>query len=291
MEISDIYKKLEGAIKGKLRSLPKLCLASVSIGEDSSAKAYCVSQEKTARELGIEYKFVNLPPDISFEDFKLKVKVLNNDKSITGIIINKPFPKDWKETEAFSTIDCNKDVEGMHLVNLGKFLKGKNQIINSLFEEDDLILVSPTVLSIIKLLDEATGHKYRGKIVTIVGSSLLIGQPLALFLVNELATVTLVNIETPKDDIPKYIGSSDIVVSAAGVPDLIKGDWIKEGAVVIDVGTGSKDGRIAGDVEFEKASKKTSFITPVPGGVGKLTPLFLYHNLIVAHILADKKKT
>lgn len=291
MAVDEIYQKLEKKIKAKLKSLPKLHLASVSIGLNPSTEVYCSSQEKVAAELGIEYESANLRADISFEDLKSEIKALNVDENITGIIINKPFPKDWHEAEVFSLLDCNKDVEGMHPVNLGKFLSGKHQVINSLFEEDYLILVSPTVLSVIELLKKATGSKYRGKTVTIVGSSMLIGQPLALFLVNKLATVTLVNIETPKEDIPKYIENSDIVISAAGVPQLIKGDWIKKDAVVIDVGAGSKDGKIAGDVEFEKASKNASFITPVPGGIGKLTPLFLYHNLIVAHMLAAGEKS
>ena len=125
--------------------------------------------------------------------------------------------------------------------------------------------------------------------MVIVGFSALIGKPLALFLANEIATVTIVHKNSRKEDLPFYVSNADVVISAAGYPGLIKGEWIKPGAVVIDVGTAVKNGKISGDVEFRAAEKRASFITPVPGGVGKLTTLCLFENL--AFLAKLKKKT
>ncbi len=259
----------------RLKNLPnKLCLASLAIGSNYSTKVYRASQKKAADKLGIKYLPIDLKEKVSFEDFKEEVEKLNKDKEISGIIFNKPFPKGWKDEVVFSQIDELKDIEGMHPSNLGKFFMGKEYI------------VSPTVRSIIKLLDislEKDRTKYKGKKVTIVGFSSLIGKPLALFLGNKLATVSITHIGTFENgDLPFYIKNADIVISSVGQPYLIKGEWIKEGAIIIDVGTGKKNGKLAGDIEFESAKIKASFITPVPGGVGRLTTMFLYNNLIIS---------
>jgi len=158
----------------------------------------------------------------------------------------------------------------MNLNNLGKFFTGQPQFI------------SPTVSSIICMLNQCR-VKFYGKKATVVGFSSLIGKPLALWLGNQFATVSITHIATYEaGDLEAYVKEADILISAAGVPDLIKGSWIKEGAIVIDAGTAQKCGKLTGDVEFNEAKKKASAITPVPGGVGKLTTLFLYHNLIIA---------
>ncbi|MCK5288113.1 MAG: bifunctional 5,10-methylenetetrahydrofolate dehydrogenase/5,10-methenyltetrahydrofolate cyclohydrolase [Candidatus Omnitrophica bacterium] len=259
----------------RLNNLPnKLSMASVAIGDNYSTKVYRASQKKVADKLGIKYVPINLKETVSFDDFKVEVEKLNNDKKISGIIFNKPFPKGWKDEDVFAQIDEFKDIEGMHPVNLGKFFMGKDDI------------VSPTVLSIIKLLDislEKDANKYKGKRITIVGFSSLIGKPLALLLGNKLATVSITHIGTfEKGDLPFFVKNADIVISSVGQPYLIKGEWIKEGAIVIDVGTGEKNGKLTGDIEFETAKSKASFITPVPGGVGRLTTMFLYNNLIIS---------
>jgi len=269
LDSKKLYESFENEIKEKLSALPKLCLASVVIGQDYSAKTYQNSQKQTADKLGVNYLSVELSSGISFAEFKDKIKKLNQDKNITGIILNKPFPSKWKDTDVFSLLDENKDIEGMHPANLGKFLIGEPRYI------------SPTVNSIIILLDNC-GIKPYGKKATVVGCSLLIGRPLSLWLASEFSTVTMTHIATEVEDLKSYLKNSDIVVSAVGEPGLIKGEWIKQGAVVIDVGTGEKGGKIAGDVEFEKAKQRASYITPVPGGVGKLTTILLYRNLLKA---------
>ncbi|MFH1503990.1 MAG: bifunctional 5,10-methylenetetrahydrofolate dehydrogenase/5,10-methenyltetrahydrofolate cyclohydrolase [Candidatus Omnitrophota bacterium] len=270
LDSKEICNGLETEIKERLRVLPGLCLASVIIGQDYSAQTYQNSQKQTADKLGIKYLSVELLSGISFEDFKSKIVKLNRDESITGIIINKPFPSGWKDVEVFSLLDENKDIEGMHPVNLGKFLIGEPMYI------------SPTVNSIIKLFSYC-GVKAYAKKAVVVGFSSLIGKPLALWLANEFATVSITHIATYEaGDLEEYIKNADIIISAVGKPNLIKGEWIKQGAVVIDAGIVEEQGVITGDVEFDKAKEKASFITPVPGGVGKLTTMFLHYNLIIA---------
>ncbi|MCF7908841.1 MAG: bifunctional 5,10-methylenetetrahydrofolate dehydrogenase/5,10-methenyltetrahydrofolate cyclohydrolase [Candidatus Omnitrophica bacterium] len=256
---------LKKQIKIDLESVGKLCLASVLTAQKTSE--YYQAQRKLAEELGVDFPIIS--PAVSLADLKSKLEKLNNDPKVIGIILNKPLFPDWNDQEVFSLLDPDKDVEGMHPLNLGRFFSGENKFI------------SPTAASVIELLKE-TKVELKGKRVVIVGFSSLIGKPLTLFLANEIATVTIVHKATKKEDLPFYIANADILISAAGVPELIKADWIKEGAVVIDVGTGQRNGKTVGDVEFDKAKEKTLAITPVPGGVGRLTTMFLFANLVSA---------
>lgn len=270
------YDSLLAEIKIKLADLPKLCLASVAFGKDVSAKSYRASQKRLAEDLGIEYRPLDLGANNTFQDFKTEIKKLNQDKSVTGIILNKPFPSEWDDADVFSLLSEEKDIEGMHPDNLGRFFLGQPRFI------------SPTVRSIMTMVDE-NNITLRGMRVALIGFSPLIGRPLALWLGSRLATVSITHIATyEKKDLTYYVKSADIVISAVGKPNLIKGEWIKEGAIVIDVGTGHKDNKISGDVEFDKAKERAGFITPVPGGVGKLTTIFLYHNLVLAYKLSSK---
>lgn len=294
LDTREICKRIAEENKAQLDSInSKLSLASVSLSDDQSANIYCLSQQKTAKELGLEYTSINLSSNISFKGFKAQMENLNKEEKVTGIILNKPFPKKWKikEEDVFSLIDYRKDVEGMHPVNRGKFFRVDSELLFLLmsFSSSEIFFVSPTVLSIIELIKESfkkinDTEGYRGKRITIVGFSLNVGKMLALFLGNELATVSITHIGTyEKGDLPFYAKNADILISAVGKPQLIKGDWIKKGAIVIDVGTAVKNNKIIGDVEFDVAKDKAAVITPVPGGVGRLTTLFLYRNLILAY--------
>ncbi len=270
------YDSLLAQVKAELGAIPKLCLASVAIGQDASAKSYRWAQEKLAKELGIEYRSLDFESDFSFKEFKTAIGKLNYAKEVTGIILNKPFPAGWSNADVFSLLSEEKDVEGMHPANLGRFFIGQPRFI------------SPTVLSVIELIKES-GVKLYGAKATLVGFSPLIGRPLALWLGNEFATVSITHIATDEEgDLSSYVKGADILISAVGKPGLINGEWIKERAIVIDVGTGHKDNKISGDVEFDKAKERAAFITPVPGGVGKLTTMFLYHNLVLAYKLSSK---
>ena len=283
-------RALISQIKAALDILPGLCLASVAIGINT-AQSYRVSQEKTARELNIKYRPIDLKPGISFQEFKSEIKKLNDDKSITGIILNKPFPGGWAEDEAFFLVDENKDVEGLRPINLGKLFRGNKNIFEGINLSPEAVLLPPTVRSILYILKLSNNINLRGKRVTIVGFSSLVGKPLALLLANEFATVSITHIGTYESkDLESYVRSADILISAVGKPGLIKGNWIKDKAVVIDVGTRQKDGKLIGDVEFDKAKEKASFITPVPGGVGKFTSLCLYYNLVILQLRNNKNQ-
>jgi methylenetetrahydrofolate dehydrogenase (NADP+)/methenyltetrahydrofolate cyclohydrolase len=270
LEAKKIGMSLKINLKQKIGDLAPLTLASLNVGGDYSTGVYLASQKKVAQELGVDYLSIELPEKISQNEVIDKIRELNKDNKVTGIIVNRPFPSHWKEEIIFDAIDYKKDIEGINAYNLGKLFLGK------------AIFISPTVLSVLEFL-KSTGINLYGKEVVVIGFSAIIGKPLAILLGNMFATVNITHIGTYESGrLPFYVNNADIVISAVGKPHLIKGEWIKEDAVVIDVGTGEKDGKLTGDVEFDAAEEKASFITPVPGGVGKLTPLFLYHNLVIA---------
>jgi methylenetetrahydrofolate dehydrogenase (NADP+)/methenyltetrahydrofolate cyclohydrolase len=265
-----IYDSLKERIKKKVQSRGQLTLASVLVGGDYSAQVYVSAQKKIAKELGIEYLAVEVPGETTQQNIIEKIKELNEDNAITGILLNKPFPLVWDEQAVFGAIDFRKDVEGMNPYNLGCLFLGEPRFI------------SPTVLSILEFLARIEIDLY-GKEAVIVGFSTLIGKPLAALLARKFVTVTITHIATYEAErLPFYVANADIVITAVGKPGIIAGDWIKKGAVVIDVGIGEKDGRPVGDVDFAIAQKTAGFITPVPGGVGKLTTLFLFDNVVKA---------
>lgn len=271
LEAKTIYEKLKENLKKEVRSLPQLTLASLSIGKDYCRDVYLCSQKKLADELGVNYLSIQLRHGISLKSTIEKISGLNKNKKITAIIANKPFPQTFKEENVFSAVDFRKDIEGMNPYNLGHLFIGEP------------IFISPTVLSILEFLKMAKIDFY-GKDVTIVGFSTLIGKPLALLLGRKFATVNITHIATYEcKRLPFYVRNADIVISAVGRPNIIKGEWIKKGAAVIDVGIGEKNGKIIGDVEFEGVKERAAFVSPVPGGVGKLTSVFLFQNLVRAH--------
>jgi len=268
LKASLVYESLKDEIK---KSSPKgIAIASVRIGEDYASSVYFSQQEKLAKEVGIDYKSVHLPGHVTLKQLAKELSALNEEKKVKGIVINKPFPVEWREEDVFSLIDKDKDIEGMNPYNLGLLFTGRPNFI------------SPTVRSILKFI-EISRVDLRGAEVTLVGASLLIGKPLAIILANLFATVRLTHVATyEKDMLATHVKAADVVVTCVGKPGLIEGAWIKKGAVVVDVGIGHKNGKICGDVEFDEACKKAGFITPVPGGVGKLTTLFLFENLLKA---------
>lgn len=270
-DIQSHCDSLKQGLKKALADSPPLRLVSLAVGRDFSAQTYRTSQERMARELGVDYQAMDLPGDISFPEFKAAIETLSRDPGVTGIILNKPFPAGVSDAVAFSCLSAKKDPEGMHPLNLGKFFMG------------DDALMPPTARSVKEILEavlEEKGESCRGKRITVVGFSPLCGKPLVFWLGNNLATVSLTHIATYESgDLPFYVRNADILISAVGKPEVIKGEWIKEAAIVIDVGVSKKDNKITGDVEFAAARSKAAFITPVPGGVGRLTVFFLFENL------------
>jgi len=271
LEGKPLAEKIKEEIKQKVQSLGrKPVLASVQVGENAGAEAYAKSQKKTAEGLGIEYQFHKLPPETTEKALVEFIQKLNSDKSVNGIIVQMPLPAqiDYKKISQFITPD--KDVEGMHPANIGKIVFGKATILPC------------TPAAAMELLNSCCPDIY-GKEVVVVGHSEIVGKPLALLLLEKFATVTVCHIGTSKaGKLEEHVRKAEILLVAVGKAGLIKGDWIKEGAIVIDVGINRVGDKIVGDVEFEEASKRACCITPVPGGVGPLTVTMLMYNVVEA---------
>lgn len=266
-----IAEKIKGEIKQQVASLKsKPVLVSIMVGENAAAASYVKSQAKNAEALGIEYQLHKLSEDAQETHLIDFIQKLNANKSVLGIIIQMPLPRqiDYKKISQF--ILPEKDVEGMHPANIGKILFGKAKILPC------------TPAAVMELLN-ASGIDLYGKEVVVVGHSEIVGKPLALLLLEKFATVTVCHIGTSKaGKLEEHVKRAEVLIVAVGRAGLIKGEWVKDGAVVIDVGINRVGDKIAGDVEFEAAEKRAAYITPVPGGVGPLTVTMLMRNLVEA---------
>ncbi len=271
LEGKPLAEKIKEEIKQQVSSLKKKpVLASVQVGDNPGAEAYAKSQKKTAEGLGIDYQFHKLSQDTTEASLIEFIQKLNSEKSVNGIIIQMPLPGqiDYKKISQF--IFPEKDVEGMHPDNIGKIVFGKANILPC------------TPAAVMELLKEAGVDLY-GKEVVIVGHSEIVGKPLALLLLEKFATVTVCHIGTSKaGKLEEHVMKAEVLIVAVGKAGIIKGEWIKEGAIVIDVGINRVGDKIVGDVEFETAERRASYITPVPGGVGPLTVTMLMRNVVEA---------
>ena len=271
LEGKPIAERIKEEIKQQVAQLKvKPVLASVQVGENAGAESYAKSQKKNAENLGIEYQFHKLPQETTEEALLESIQKLNNDKSVNGIIIQMPLPQqiDYKMISNF--ISPAKDVEGMHPANIGKIVFARANILPC------------TAAAVMELLKD-TGIDLYGKEVVVVGHSEIVGKPLSLLLLDKFATVTVCHIGTSKaGKLEQHVRGAEILVVAVGRAGLIKGEWIKEGAVVVDVGINRVADKIVGDVEYEGASQRASWITPVPGGVGPLTVTMLMRNVVEA---------
>jgi len=245
-------------------------LASVLVGDNSASETYVKSQRKIAESLGIDYQFFKLKADTSEEELIKFIEKMNIDRSINGVIILMPLPAHLDCKKIIRHICADKDVEGIHPLNVGKLLLGREHI-------------APCTAGAVMELLGATGIDLYGKEVVLVGWSEIVGKPLAVLLSEKLATVHICQIGTSQSgNLEKHVRQADVIISAVGKPGLIKGDWVKDGAIVVDVGINHLNNKIVGDVEFESASKHAAYITPVPGGVGPLTVTILMRNLAEA---------
>lgn len=241
-------------------------LAVILVGENSASKMYVRNKHKACTETGIEARDYTLPQNASEQELLKLVKSLNENPKIHGILIQLPLPSHINEQRLISAIDPGKDVDGFHPMNLGRLMRG------------EVGLRPCTPLGIVKLI-ESTGINIEGKDAVIVGRSNIVGKPVAIMLMQKNATVTICHSKTK--DISSQIARADILVAAIGKEKFIKGDWVKPGAVVIDVGINRlPDGKIVGDVDFEGASGQARAITPVPGGVGPMTIAMLLSNTV-----------
>jgi len=251
-------------------------LGVILVGEDPASRSYVTAKEKACEEAGIYSDDNRLPADTSSEDLLALIDKMNKDPKIHGILVQLPLPKHMDESEMLRAVVPEKDVDGFHPVNVGKMVLGEKAFL------------SCTPHGIIKLL-EKSGTETKGRHVVVVGRSNIVGKPVANMLLQKKeganATVTVCHTGTP--DIGHFSKQADILIVAAGRPNTVTADMVKDGAVVIDVGVNriedasKKNGfRLVGDVDFESVSKKASLITPVPGGVGPMTITMLLYNTV-----------
>ncbi|MDD5097634.1 MAG: bifunctional 5,10-methylenetetrahydrofolate dehydrogenase/5,10-methenyltetrahydrofolate cyclohydrolase [Candidatus Omnitrophica bacterium] len=271
LEGKPLADKIKEEIKLKVASLKnKPVLASILIGDDPSSVAYVKSQAKTAQSLGITYKLHQLDINITQRGLIDFISGLNADKTVNGIIVQTPLPVAIDYKIISGCISPLKDIEGMHALNMGKMF----------FSQADLV---PCTAGAVMELLNSIGANLSGKEVVVVGHSEIVGKPLALLLLEKLATVTVCHIGTSKaNKLEEHVRRAEVLIVAVGQAGLIKGKWIKKGAIVIDVGINRVNGLIVGDVEFAAAAKRAAYISPVPGGVGPLTVAMLMRNLLQA---------
>jgi len=251
-------------------------LGVILVGEDPASKSYVTAKERTCEEIGIYSDDNRLPADTSQEDLIALVKKMNADPKINGILVQLPLPKGLNEAEVLLTIDPNKDVDGFHPMNVGKMMVGEKAFLPC------------TPHGVIQLLIRS-GVTIKGANTVIVGRSNIVGKPLANMLIQKNATgnATVTVCHTRTKDLAHHTRQADILIAAAGRPNTITADIVKEGVVVIDVGvnrvedaTKKRGYRLVGDVDFEAVKEKASFITPVPGGVGPMTITMLLYNTV-----------
>lgn len=272
-----IARKIREDLAREVKALSQtLSLVSLQVGENPSVEAYTRSQQKLSCELGIEFRLVKLDKNISQPELISQIKNLNSDPQVTAVIFQLPVPKQINYKEALCALLPEKDAEGMHPCNLGKLML------------NDACLIPCTPLAVMEIL-KSTQVKLYGKEVVMVGHSEIVGKPLVSLLLNQLATVRVCHIATfEAKKLEQHVKEAEILIVAVGKPNLIKGSWVKKGAIVIDVGINKVGDKLVGDVEFEGARKNAAFITPVPGGVGPLTVTILMKNVLTAYRLSHK---
>lgn len=260
--------------------MPRPGLATVLVGEDPASQVYVASKQKTCQELGIESYGYTLPATTSQEELEELVEKLNDDPKVNGILVQLPLPKGLDEERVLRKIRLEKDVDGFHPINIGRLAqKGR-----------DPLFVPCTPAGVMVLL-ERLGVKLDGANAVVLGRSNIVGMPVSLLLVRANATVTICHSRTR--DLPGVVRQADVLVAAVGRPEMVRGDWVKPGAVVIDVGVNRiedpshpKGSRLVGDVCFDEVKEVAGAITPVPGGVGPMTIALLMSNTLRAAKLA-----
>lgn len=240
-------------------------LAVILVGENPASKVYVNMKQVACGKTGIHSKKIHLPESISEEELLQQVKELNEDESIHGILVQLPLPKHISEERILESVKAEKDVDGFHPLNFGKLLAGHP------------FLVPATPLGVMKLI-ESTGVSLEGKEAVVIGRSNIVGKPCAILLQIKDCTVTLCHSKTR--DLKKHCLNADVMVSAVGKPKLVKKDFVKQGAVVIDVGITKVEDKLEGDVDFEEVKEVAGWITPVPGGVGPMTIAMLLSNTL-----------
>tara|TARA_Y100000590_G_scaffold263219_1_gene295373 strand:+ start:474 stop:1316 length:843 start_codon:yes stop_codon:yes gene_type:complete len=262
-ELREELKKEVKGLKTQYNKIPGLTV--ILIGEDAPSKIYVKNKEKSANEIGLKSEVIRYPDTVEEKTVLEKIKELNNDESVSGILVQLPLPKHIDKQKVIETISPRKDVDGFHPMNVGNLSSGYNSSIPC------------TPLGCYLLLKKIEKN-LSGKKAVIIGRSNLNGKPMTQLLLKENCTVTITHSKTK--NLKNECLQADILVAAVGMPGLVKGDWIKKDAIVIDVGINKTDKGIVGDVAFDEVSKVAKAITPVPGGVGPMTIACLLKNTI-----------
>jgi methylenetetrahydrofolate dehydrogenase (NADP+)/methenyltetrahydrofolate cyclohydrolase len=262
----DIKNELKEKVAKYKEQGIEITLAVVKVGNDPASAVYVRNKEKACEYVGINSKTLALPEETTEEELLNVVKELNEDKNVNGILVQLPLPKHIDESKVLLTIDSTKDVDGFHPVNIGKMVIG----------EDTFLPCTPA--GIIEMI-KRTDIDIEGKECVVIGRSNIVGKPMAMLMLKENATVTIAHSRTK--DLKEVTKRADIIVAAIGKAKFVTADYVKEGAVVIDVGMDrDENGKLCGDVDFESVSKVASAITPVPGGVGPMTVTMLLVNCL-----------
>ena len=259
---ADLKKKV-AELKSNYNAVPGLTV--VLVGEDSPSKIYVKNKEKFAKEVGMNSEVIRYPENVEEKVLLNKIKELNNNDKVSGILVQLPLPKHIDKRKVVETILPSKDVDGFHPMNVGNLSSGYDSNIPC------------TPLGCYLLLKKVEKN-LNGKHAVVIGRSNLNGKPMTQLLLKENCTVTITHSKTR--DLKAECSRADIVIAAVGRPKLVKGDWIKKGAIVIDVGINKTDSGLVGDVDFDAVSKVAKAITPVPGGVGPMTIACLLNNTV-----------
>lgn len=266
---NEISNSIQSIVKTEVKNcMIRPSVALIQVGEDKVTNYFIEKKEQICSNVGIYfrlYKFETDTPELTIIN---KIKELNNDEYVNGIIIQLPLPPQYNEKRLLNCINNGKDVLGMTDINAGRFINGKKS------------LISCAALAVEKILDE-NEIDVTGKSVVVVGRGKYVGKPIANLMLNKDATVTICHSKT--DDLSNYTKNADILISACGVPNLIKDDMVKDDAVVIDVGMNGFGDKLCGDIDFDKVSKKASLITSIPNGIDEVSNAMLIQNIMLCY--------
>ncbi|EKZ4136904.1 bifunctional methylenetetrahydrofolate dehydrogenase/methenyltetrahydrofolate cyclohydrolase FolD [Listeria monocytogenes] len=264
----EIQEKVTREVAELVKEGKKPGLAVVLVGDNQASRTYVRNKQKRTEEAGMKSVLIELPENVTEEKLLSVVEELNEDKTIHGILVQLPLPEHISEEKVIDTISYDKDVDGFHPVNVGNLFIGKDSFVPC------------TPAGIIELI-KSTGTQIEGKRAVVIGRSNIVGKPVAQLLLNENATVTIAHSRTK--DLPQVAKEADILVVATGLAKFVKKDYIKPGAIVIDVGMDrDENNKLCGDMDFDDVVEEAGFITPVPGGVGPMTITMLLANTLKA---------
>ena len=266
----EIANKLREQIAAEVKGLETPPgLAVIVVGENPASVVYARNKDKASEQVGFYSRKIEKPADISEAELLFEIEKLNNDDRIDGILVQLPLPKHIDPHKVIEATSPQKDVDGFHSENIGRLMQNKP-------------FLRPCTPKGIMTILESIGVDIISKKAVVIGASNIVGRPMAMELLNKRATVTICNSKTT--DLKEVVKQADIVIVAVGIPNMVDASYIKKGAIVIDVGINRlENGKLVGDVDFESVKEKTSWITPVPGGVGPMTIATLLENTLIAY--------